>query len=87
MVNTLNKYYSGDQIENNGMGGACGTHGGRRGAYRVLLGRPDGKKPLGSRTQRCEGNIKMNLEEVGWGTWNELIRLRIRIGGLLLRIW
>jgi hypothetical protein len=28
------------------MGGACGTHGGRRGAYRVLMGRPDGKKPL-----------------------------------------
>ena len=30
MICTLNKYYSADQIENNGMGGACGTHGGRR---------------------------------------------------------
>jgi len=86
MICTLNKYYSGDQIENYGMGGACGTHGGRRGAYRVLLGRPDGKKPLGNCAQKCEDNIKINIEEVGWATWNRLIRLRVRIGGEMLRI-
>jgi hypothetical protein len=38
----LTKYYSGDQIKNNGMGGACGTYGDRRGAYRVLVRRHDG---------------------------------------------
>jgi hypothetical protein len=86
MICTLNKYYSGDQIENNDMGGACGTHGGRRGAYRALMGRPDGKKPLGRRARRCEDNIKIDVEEVGWGTWNGLIRLGIRTGGGLLRI-
>ena len=77
MICILNKYYSSDQIENNDMGGACGMHGGRR---------ADGKKPLGRRARRCEDNIKINVEEVGWGTWNELIRLRIRTGGGLLRM-
>jgi hypothetical protein len=40
--------------------------GNRRGAYRLLVGRNDGKKPLGSRRRRWEGNIKMNLQEIGW---------------------
>jgi hypothetical protein len=68
------------------MGGACGTNGGRRGAYRDLMGRPDGKKQLGCCAHRSEDNIKINVEEVGWGTWNGLIRLGIRTGGGLLRI-
>jgi hypothetical protein len=41
--------------------------GDRRGAYRVLVGRPDGKRPLGRPVPRGEDNIKMNLQEVGWG--------------------
>jgi hypothetical protein len=41
--------------------------GNRRGACRLLVGRPDGKKLLGSPRRRWEGNIKMYLEEVGWG--------------------
>jgi hypothetical protein len=36
----------GDQIKNNEMGGACSTYGERRGIYRVLVGKPDGKRPL-----------------------------------------
>jgi hypothetical protein len=39
----LTKYYSGDQIKKNEMGGACSTCGERRGAYRVLVGRPEGR--------------------------------------------
>jgi hypothetical protein len=31
------------------------------------MGRPDGKRPLGRSGHRCEENIKMNLQEVGWG--------------------
>jgi hypothetical protein len=36
-----------------------------RGVYRVLVGRPEGKRPLGRPRRRCEDNIKMDLREVG----------------------
>jgi hypothetical protein len=39
----------------------------RRGAYRVLVGKPEGKRPLGTPRHRWEENIKMDLQEVGWG--------------------
>jgi hypothetical protein len=38
-----------------------------RGAYRVLVGRPEGRKPLGRPRRRWEDNIKEDLQEVGWG--------------------
>jgi hypothetical protein len=43
----------------------CGTHGEGRGAYRVLVGRPEGKRPLGRPRHRWEDNIKMDLGEIG----------------------
>jgi len=39
-------YYSGDQIENNEMGGECSTYGERGGVYKVLVRKPEGKRPL-----------------------------------------
>jgi hypothetical protein len=52
--------------------------GERRGVYRV--GNPEGKKPLGRPRRRWEGNIKMDLQEVGCGDmdWIELARDRDR---------
>jgi hypothetical protein len=47
------------------MGWTCGTHGEGRGAYRVLVGRPEGKRPLGRPRRRWEDNIKMDLREIG----------------------
>ena len=38
-----------------------------RGVYRVLVGKPEGKKPLGRPWRRWEDNIKMDLQEVGCG--------------------
>jgi len=38
-----------------------------RGAYRVLVGKPKGKRPLGRPRRRWEDNIKMDLQEVGCG--------------------
>jgi hypothetical protein len=38
-----------------------------RGVYRVLVGKPEGKRPLGRPRRRWEDNIKMDLQEVGWG--------------------
>jgi len=56
--------------------------GERRGAYRVLVGKPEGKKPLGRPRQRWEDNIKMGLQEAGCGrAWCGLIWLRIGTGG------
>jgi hypothetical protein len=42
--------------------------GERRGAYRALVGKPEGRRPLGRPRRRWEDNIKMDLREVGWGT-------------------
>jgi hypothetical protein len=41
--------------------------GERGGAYRALVGKPEGRKPLGRPKRRWEDNIKMNLREVGLG--------------------
>ena len=40
--------------------------GERRIACRVLVGKPDVKRPLGRHMFRCEDNIEMDLQEVGW---------------------
>ena len=63
----LTKYSSGDNIEKNVMGGACSAYGERRGVYRVLVGKPEGKRPLGRPRCIWEVNIKMDLQEVGCG--------------------
>jgi len=41
--------------------------GERRGVYRVLVGKPEGKRPLGRPRRRWEDNIKIDLQEVGCG--------------------
>jgi len=41
----------------------------RRGVYRVLVGKPEGKRPFGRPRRRCKDNIKMDLREVGYGVW------------------
>jgi hypothetical protein len=48
------------------MGRACSTNGEKRNAYRIFLGKPDGKRPLGRPRCRLVDNIKMDLREVGW---------------------
>jgi hypothetical protein len=41
--------------------------GERRGAYRALVGKPEGRRPLGRPRRRWEEKIKMDIREVGWG--------------------
>jgi len=59
------------------MGGTCGTYGRMRGAYRVFVRRPQGKRPLG-RCRRREENNNMDIQEVGWEgmNWSELDQQR-----------
>jgi len=49
-----------------------------RGVYRVLVGKPEGKRPLGRPRRRWEDNIRMDLQEVGCGDidWIELAQDR-----------
>jgi hypothetical protein len=48
------------------MGGLCSTNGGEKDAYRLLVGKPEGKRPLGSPRRRWVDNIRMKVGEVGW---------------------
>jgi hypothetical protein len=41
--------------------------GEKRNAYRLLVGKPEGKRPLGRPRHRWMDNIRMDLGEVGWG--------------------
>jgi hypothetical protein len=66
-LNDLTKYYLGDQIENNEIAEHVARMGTRRGAYEVLVGKPEGKRSLGRPRHRWEDNIKMDLQDVGWG--------------------
>jgi hypothetical protein len=55
-----------------------------RGAYNILVGRPEGRRPLGRPRRRLENNIKIDLRKYGLGMWIGLIWLRIGIRGGLL---
>jgi hypothetical protein len=77
------------------MGGACSTNGEKRNAYRILVGKPERKRPLGRPRRRWVENIKMNLREIrmGWcgadwinmaqdrGEWRALVNtiLKLRV--------
>jgi hypothetical protein len=58
--------------------------GDRGGAYRVLLGRPEGKRQLGGPTRRWVDYIKMDIQEGRWGAWTRLVRLITGTDGRLL---
>jgi hypothetical protein len=62
--------------------------GERRGAYRALVGKPEGRGPLGRPGRRWEDNIKMDLREVGWGgaDWIDLAQDRDRWRALVYTV-
>jgi hypothetical protein len=53
-------------------------HGDKRNAYRSLVGKPEGKRPLGRPRRKWEDNIKMDLRVIGWGgmDWIDLAQDR-----------
>jgi hypothetical protein len=75
------QYCSGDKIQKNEMGGTCNTYGEGRNLYGVLVGRPEGKTPLGRPRCRWEDNIKMDLQKVECGVWTGSSWLGIGIVG------
>jgi hypothetical protein len=57
---------------------ACSTNWGKRNAYRILVGNPEGKRTLGRQRNRWVGNIKIDLGEIGWDgmDWIDLAQNR-----------
>jgi hypothetical protein len=63
--------------------GQVARKGEREDVYRVVMGKLEGKRPLGRPWQRLEDNIKMDLQDAS-GAWTGLIWLRIGTGGVHL---
>jgi hypothetical protein len=58
------------------MVGSCSTNGEKRNAYRLLVGKPEGKRPLGRPRRRWVDNIRLDLGEVG-ALVNSVLNLRV----------
>jgi len=66
MISTAHRILLGDKMKRMrwaGLGWSCSTYGGRRGEYRVLVGKPEGTRPLGRPRIRWGNNIKLKLQQ------------------------
>jgi hypothetical protein len=72
------RYNENDQLKEDEMGRECSTNGEKRNAYRTLVGKPEGKRPLGRPKLRWVDIIKMDLREIGWDgmDWSDLAQDR-----------
>jgi hypothetical protein len=61
-------------VKEDEMGKACSTNGEKTNAYRILVGKPEGKRPLGSPISGWVDNIKTDFREIVWGAmdWIDL---------------
>jgi hypothetical protein len=59
--------------------------GQKRNVYKILVGNPEGKRPLGRRRRRWEDNIKMDLKDIGWGgmSWIDLAQDRALVNTVM----
>jgi hypothetical protein len=66
------------------MGGKCSTHGRDEKWYKILVGKPEGKRPLRIHKRRWEDNIRMDHREIRWKgvDWMHLAQDRVS-GGIL----
>jgi hypothetical protein len=58
--------------------------GAKRNGYRILVGKPEGKRPLGRPRRRWVDNIKMNLREIRWGGMDWIDQTGVGTSGGLL---
>jgi hypothetical protein len=67
------------------MGRACSTNGENRNACRILVGMPEGKRPLGRPRRRWLDNIKADLREIGWDgrDWIDLAQNRALVNTVM----
>jgi hypothetical protein len=62
------------------MGRACSTNGEKKNAYRILVGKPEGMRPLATPRRRLQDHVRMDLRETRWGgmDWIDLAQGRNR---------
>jgi hypothetical protein len=63
---------------------ACSTNGEKSNAYRILVGKPEGKRPLGRTTRMWVDNIKMDFREI---EWDGIDWIWLRIGTREALLW
>jgi hypothetical protein len=63
----MEKYNYNDQVMKDEMGTICSTHGEKTNTCRVLVGKPEGNRPLERTRRRWKNNTKMDLREVRLG--------------------
>jgi hypothetical protein len=70
------KYNYNDQVKEDDMGSASNTNG--KNAFRILVGKPEGKRPLGRPSRKWVNNTENDLREIGWGRmdWFDLAECR-----------
>jgi hypothetical protein len=61
------KYNYNNQVKEDEVSGSCSPNGEKRNAHRLLVGKPEGKRPLGRPRRRWVDNIKMDLLKIRWG--------------------
>jgi hypothetical protein len=78
-----------DQVKEDEIGKACSRNGEKRNAYRILVGKPEGRRPLGRPRRTWVDSIKIDLREMGWDGmdwidlaqdgdhWRALMNLRV----------
>jgi hypothetical protein len=72
-------------MKENEMVRTCSTHWEKRNAYRILVGKPEGNRPLGRHRRRWEDNIKMDLKDISCGSIDSIDLAQNGVsGGLLL---
>ena len=70
MIRAPRQILVGDKIEEDEVGVACSMYGEKRNLYMVLVGRPDGKRPLEKPSFTWGNDMKMDLKEMGLGGVN-----------------
>jgi hypothetical protein len=67
------------------MAGHVARMGEKRNAYRILVGKPEGRRPLGRQSRRCVDNVIMDLRGIGWNgmDWIDLAQDRDQCRALL----
>jgi glucose dehydrogenase len=71
-------FKSNDQVKEDEMSRECNINVEKKNAYRILVGKPEGKRPLGRQRHRWMSNNKMDFREIGWGDmdWIDLAQDR-----------
>jgi len=82
----LTKYYSDDQVKENGVSGAYSTYGGEEWCIRGFEGKPEGNKPIGRPMRKWGIILKFILKWLGGMDWTDLFQDRDRVRALVTAV-